>query len=119
MAKKHRGLKSGNLPRSLSVSLAGIRAGSALAVDSVVQRVMGRGGPDDEDSDFARREARRFVRGRLGENLDLRYTPEVRFYLDDTPEKAARIEAILASLADRESSGDEDQDATADESKDA
>lgn len=60
MAKKNRGLKGGPLPRSLSVSLAGIRAGSALAVDSVVQRVMGRG-PDDEDSDFARREARRFA----------------------------------------------------------
>jgi predicted unusual protein kinase regulating ubiquinone biosynthesis (AarF/ABC1/UbiB family) len=60
MAKKHRGLKANSLPRTLSVSLAGIRAGSALAVDSVVQRVMGRG-PDDDDSEFARREARRFV----------------------------------------------------------
>lgn len=61
MTKKHRGLKANTLPRTLAASLAGIRAGSALAVDSVVQRVMGRG-PDDEDSDFARREARRFVR---------------------------------------------------------
>lgn len=60
MAKKYRGLKSNNLPRTLTASLAGIRAGSALAVDSVVQRVMGRG-PDDDDSEFARREARRFV----------------------------------------------------------
>src|SRR5688572_9517806 len=33
--------------------------------------------------------ARKFVRGRLGQNLDLRYTPEVRFFLDDTPERAA------------------------------
>ncbi len=61
MAKKHRGLKANTLPRTLSASLAGIRAGSALAVDSVVQRIMGRG-PDDEDSEFARREARHFVR---------------------------------------------------------
>jgi predicted unusual protein kinase regulating ubiquinone biosynthesis (AarF/ABC1/UbiB family) len=61
MAKKsHRGIKGNSLPRTLSVSLAGLRAGSALAVDSVVQRVMGRG-PNDEDSEFARREARRFV----------------------------------------------------------
>tara|TARA_B110000503_G_scaffold36278_1_gene59331 strand:+ start:46627 stop:48039 length:1413 start_codon:yes stop_codon:yes gene_type:complete len=66
MAKKHRGLKSSVLPRTLSVSLASIRAGGALAVDGVVQRVMGRG-PDDADSEFARREARRFVQelGRL------------------------------------------------------
>ena len=61
MAKKHHGLKANSFPRTLSVSLAGIRAGSALAVDSVVQRVLGRG-PDDEDSEFARREARLFVR---------------------------------------------------------
>ena len=60
MAKKQRGLKANVLPRTLSVSLAGIRAGSALAVDSVVQRVMGRG-PDDADSEFARREARQFA----------------------------------------------------------
>ena len=60
MAKKQRGLKANTFPRTLSVSLAGIRAGGALAVDSVVQRVMGRG-PDDEDSEFARREARHFV----------------------------------------------------------
>ncbi len=60
MAKKNRGLKSSALPRTLAVSLAGLRAGSALAVDGVVQRVMGRG-VDDDDSEFARREARRFV----------------------------------------------------------
>lgn len=66
MVKKRRGPRGGSLPRTLSVSLAGLRAGSALAVDSVMQRVMGRG-PDDEDSEFARREARRFVQelGRL------------------------------------------------------
>tara|TARA_R110002110_G_scaffold415748_1_gene654820 strand:+ start:51458 stop:52864 length:1407 start_codon:yes stop_codon:yes gene_type:complete len=61
MAKKHRSLKRRALPRSLSVSLAGLRAGSALAVDSAVQRVMGKGAAG-EDSDFARREAQRFVR---------------------------------------------------------
>jgi predicted unusual protein kinase regulating ubiquinone biosynthesis (AarF/ABC1/UbiB family) len=60
MAKKQRGLKANSLPRTLSVSLAGIRAGSALAVDSVVQRVMGRDS-EGEDSEFARREARLFV----------------------------------------------------------
>lgn len=61
MAKKDRGLKSKAIPRSLSVSLAGLRAGGALAVDSAVQKVMRRGREGDE-SEFARREARRFVR---------------------------------------------------------
>ena len=45
MVKKQRGFKATILPRTLSASFAGIRAGSALAADSVVQRVLGRG-PD-------------------------------------------------------------------------
>ena len=61
MVKKQRGLKSKAIPRGITVSLAGIRAGGALAVDSAVQKVMRRS-PDDDDSEFARREARRFVR---------------------------------------------------------
>jgi predicted unusual protein kinase regulating ubiquinone biosynthesis (AarF/ABC1/UbiB family) len=61
MSKKHRSLKRKAIPRSLSVSLAGLRAGGALAVDSAVQKVIGRSARGD-DSDFARKEARRFVR---------------------------------------------------------
>lgn len=61
MSKKRRGLKRKAIPRSLSVSLAGIRAGGALAVDSAVQKVIRRSA-DGDDSEFARREARRFVR---------------------------------------------------------
>ncbi|MDX1733293.1 MAG: AarF/ABC1/UbiB kinase family protein [Halioglobus sp.] len=65
MSKKSRGFKGKAVPRSLAASLAGIRAGGALAVDNAVQIVTRR--PDDADSGFARREARRFVRelGRL------------------------------------------------------
>ena len=65
MSKKHKGLKNKAMPRSLAVSLAGIRAGSALAVDNAVQRVTRRSA--DANSSFARREAKRFVRelGRL------------------------------------------------------
>jgi ribosome-binding factor A len=65
--------------------------------------------------------AARFVRGRLGENLDIRHTPEVRFHLDDSPERAARIESLLASVpkgspesdseaAAPEDEGDEDEE---------
>lgn len=63
MSKKRSGFNASPLPRGLSVSLAGLRAGGALAVDSAVQRVMRR----DDDSAFARREARRFAQelGRL------------------------------------------------------
>ncbi|WP_418259715.1 ABC1 kinase family protein [Haliea sp. E17] len=42
----------------MAVSLAGLRAGGALALDGAVGRVLGR---EEGDSEFARREARRFV----------------------------------------------------------
>ena len=61
MSKKRSSLKRKAIPRSLSVSLAGLRAGGALAVDSAVQKVMRRS-DDGDDSEFARKEARRFVR---------------------------------------------------------
>ena len=61
MSKKRSSLKRKAIPRSLSVSLAGLRAGGALAVDSAVQKVMRRS-EDGDDSEFARKEARRFVR---------------------------------------------------------
>ncbi|MCB1844468.1 MAG: AarF/ABC1/UbiB kinase family protein [Halioglobus sp.] len=67
MTKKRRGLKDRPMPRSLALSLAGLRAGGALAVDSAVQRVTGRSAGDAATSSMARREARRFVQelGRL------------------------------------------------------
>lgn len=55
--------------------------------------------PEVQDSVMqSLKRATRFIRGRLGENLDLRFTPEVRFHLDDSPERAARIDDILKAL---------------------
>ena len=51
--------------------------------------------------------AARFIRGRLGENLDLRFTPELRFHLDDSPERAARIDDILKGLPQEEEEEEE------------
>jgi predicted unusual protein kinase regulating ubiquinone biosynthesis (AarF/ABC1/UbiB family) len=59
---KKTSIKSGSLKRSLAVSIAGIRAGGAFAIDGAIQKL--RGGANSEpalDSPFARREARRFV----------------------------------------------------------
>lgn len=40
------------------------------------------------------------LRHLIGEGLELRVVPEIRFYLDDTPERAHRIEQILDGLHD-------------------
>ncbi|MEZ5555342.1 ABC1 kinase family protein [Haliea sp.] len=56
-------LRSGGLGRGLSMSLAGLRAGGAFALDGALTRLRAGGEqqPDAGDSEFLRREARRFV----------------------------------------------------------
>jgi predicted unusual protein kinase regulating ubiquinone biosynthesis (AarF/ABC1/UbiB family) len=62
MAREKSKIESGSLRRSLAISLAGIRAGGAFAIDGALQKL--RPGQDGEhalESSFARREAQRFV----------------------------------------------------------
>ncbi len=61
MADKQSKIKQGSFGRGLSVSLAGLRAGGALALDGAFQKLRGAEGATAADSAFARREARRFV----------------------------------------------------------
>ncbi len=58
MSDKRSPLSRGGLSRSLGVSLAGLRAGGALAVDGAFQKMRGKAAGE---SAFARREARHFV----------------------------------------------------------
>ena len=51
----------------------------------------------------------RFVRGEIGHKIDLKYAPEIRFYVDDTFEEADRIESLLrAERVRRDLRSDED-----------
>ena len=61
MSKQHK-IRRGAVPRGFAAALAGIRASGALAVDGAVQQVLTRTGLATEaNSEFSRREARRFV----------------------------------------------------------
>ncbi|ODT78616.1 MAG: ribosome-binding factor A [Pelagibacterium sp. SCN 64-44] len=40
---------------------------------------------------------RKFIRGRIAPQIDLKYAPEIRFFVDDTFEEAGRIDALLRS----------------------
>ena len=54
-------------------------------------------GDDDAKEGAGRglRRAGKFIRGLIGERMDLRSVPVLRFHLDETAEKAQRIEQIL------------------------
>lgn len=45
--------------------------------------------------------ARKYLNARLGERLDLRFTPKLRFRLDETAARAQRLESILHTEHDK------------------
>ena len=59
-------------------------------------------GNEQEKRDTARgiRRAAKFIRGRIAERVELRYVPTLRFVLDETAERAQRIEMLLRQEAE-------------------
>ncbi len=56
------------------------------------------------------RRAGKFIRGLIAERMDLRYTPTLRFELDETAEKAQRIEKLLRQEAEELDLDDEGEE---------
>lgn len=55
------------------------------------------GGEEMERTVAALNRAAGFLRGRLSREIDMRYTPILRFIADDSYDEARRIEQLLAS----------------------
>jgi ribosome-binding factor A len=54
------------------------------------------GAPAERESTMdGLRSAHGFLQGRIGDELHLKHTPELRFLYDDTAERAARLETLL------------------------
>ena len=73
--------------------------------------VMPLGGAHAEEIVEALNRHRKFIRGRIAPQIDLKYAPEIRFFVDDTFEEAGRIDALLRServRRDLEDGADED-----------
>jgi ribosome-binding factor A len=59
--------------------------------------VMPLGGAHAEEIVAALNRHRRFIRGRVAPQIDLKFAPEIRFFVDETFEEAGRIDALLRS----------------------
>jgi ribosome-binding factor A len=59
--------------------------------------VMPLGGNHAEEIVAALNRHRKFIRGRIAPQIDLKYAPEIRFFVDDTFEEASRIDSLLRS----------------------
>ena len=74
--------------------------------------IMPLGGKDAPEVVAALNRNKRFIRGRIGSELNLKYAPEVRFFIDETFEEADRIKALLRSeKVSRDLYGVDDEDA--------
>jgi ribosome-binding factor A len=58
--------------------------------------------PTRQESMRGLERAKGFLRGELGRRLQLRYTPEIQFYLDTTLDNAMKIKGLLNSLKTEE-----------------
>jgi len=59
--------------------------------------VMPLGGTHADEIVAALNRHRKFVRGRIAPQIDLKYAPEIRFFVDDTFDEAGRIDSLLRS----------------------
>jgi ribosome-binding factor A len=59
--------------------------------------VMPLGGTHADEIVAALNRHRKFIRGRVAPLIDLKYAPEIRFFVDDTFDEAGRIDALLRS----------------------
>ena len=70
--------------------------------------IMPLGGLHAEEIVAALNRHRKFVRGRVAPQINMKYAPEVRFFVDDTFEEASRIDALLRSDRVQRDLDDED-----------
>ena len=70
--------------------------------------IMPLGGMHAEEIVAALNRHRKFVRGRVAPQINMKFAPEVRFYVDDTFEEATRIDSILRSDKVQRDLDDED-----------
>ena len=70
--------------------------------------IMPLGGQHAEEIVAALNRHRKFVRGRVAPQINMKFAPEMRFFVDQTFEEASRIDSLLRSDKVQRDLGDED-----------
>ena len=83
----------------VSVTISEVRMSPDLRHASCYVAPLG-GDRDQQDKVAAGlNRAASFLRGRIGREIDMKFTPQLRFFVDESYEEAERIGALLASPA--------------------
>lgn len=88
-------------PRLLGVSVTDVKVDRELDFANIYVSAL-EGQERSQEVIEALNHARKFLRFEISQEIDLRVTPKLRFYWDPTPEKAARIDSLLAEWQNEE-----------------
>lgn len=105
-----RGLKD---PLPAFTTVTDVRVGVDLKVAKVAVSVFGEAGEKEEVLEILRRSAG-WIRKEVGRKIHLKYTPEFSFELDETQEKATRMNQLFEKIH-QEHPGSPDPEADVDE----
>lgn len=97
-------------PRLQWVSITDVRVDRELAFANIFVSAV-EGSDRKEEVLAALKGAQGYLRSHLARRIELRTFPQLRFHWDSTPERADRIDQLIASLhepAPTDESGDED-----------
>jgi ribosome-binding factor A len=81
--------------RGTVVTVPEVRMSTDLKLANVY--VMPLGGQHADEIVAALNRHRKYIRGRVSPQLNVKFAPEVRFFVDETFEEAGRIDALLRS----------------------
>lgn len=95
--------------RNAVITVPEVRMTSDLKIANAY--IMPLGGLHAEEIVAALNRHSKFIRGRVAPQINMKFAPEVRFFVDDTFEEASRIDALLRS-AKVQRDLDEDDGAT-------
>lgn len=96
-------------PRLLGVTITDVKVDRELDYANIYVSAL-EGQERAEEVLDALQHARGFLRYEISQEIDLRITPKLRFFWDPTPEKAARIDSLLATWQN-ETKPDQDPEA--------
>jgi ribosome-binding factor A len=92
-------------PRLRGVNVTDVRMTGDLRTAHVFVRTLA-GDADTAGLQQALERATPFLRARLGESLQMRYVPELRFEYDALIDRARRVDELLASTRDGHETGE-------------
>ena len=98
-----------NIPELNFASITKVKISPDLSVATVYFSSLKKNKDDIDELEKLFRRNNKTIRMNLGKYMSLRSTPSLRFFYDDTLDSVFRIEELLGTIKDKETSNDNDE----------